>query len=204
MSPLVKTSAQAESRPFRGGKFVGTVDLTSPASRRVLVVLTRPLAAVICCGLLALMGCSDESSSSADPPPATTTAASSSPESTPSQDSETPEEFVRRWVETDREMQNSGDTEAVRSVSEGCTPCDGLADQVDDIYAKGGHVKTDGLKILRLKASKQDRNDEVAVHIWVDSRPTELVESAGAEVQRLPGGRLQYIVTIRETGSGWN
>jgi hypothetical protein len=166
-------------------------------------VFTRLLVALACCGLLLMAGCTDDSST-ADPPPSTAATTPSSPDSSPTQKAETPEEFVRRWVDVDREMQNSGETKEFRSISKGCTPCDGLADQIDAIYAKGGYVKTDGLLIKRMKAGRQDVNDEVAVHIWVDSRPTELVESAGAQVEHLPGGNRQYIVTIRETKHGWN
>jgi hypothetical protein len=161
----------------------------------------RYLAALACCGLL-LSACSDDSSSSADPP--SPTPSSSEPTSTPTEEGETPEEFVRRWVDVDRQMQNSGDSKEFRSISKKCTPCDGLADQIEEIYANGGYVKTDGLEIRRLKVGTEDSNGEVEVHLWVNSTPTELVESEGAEVQHLPGGKLQYIVTIRELPSGWN
>ena len=59
--------------------------------------MKRFLAALTCCGLLALSSCSDDSSSSADPPSPTPTSTSSEP--SPTQEAETPEEFVRRWVE---------------------------------------------------------------------------------------------------------
>src|SRR5262245_58199264 len=94
--------------PFPGAEILGTVEPTSPASRRVLVVFTRLLAALACCGLLLLAGCTDDSSS-AGPPPSTPTSAPSSPDSSPSQKAETPEEFVRRWVAADTKMQNSGE-----------------------------------------------------------------------------------------------
>jgi hypothetical protein len=165
-------------------------------------VVKRFLAALICCGLLSLSGCSDDSSSSADPPSPTPTASTS--DASPTPEPETPEEFVRRWVEVDREMQNSGDTQGFRSISKGCTPCKGLADQVEQIYDAGGYVKTDGLEILRLEAGSKDDNDQVSVHMWVNSTRTELRESADADVQQLPGGRLQYVITIRETAAGWN
>ena len=61
--------------------------------------MKRFLAALTCCGLLALSACSDDSSSSADPPSPTPTSTSSEP--SPTQAAETPEEFVRRWVEVD-------------------------------------------------------------------------------------------------------
>ncbi len=156
--------------------------------------MKRFLAALTCCGLLALSSCSDDSSSSADPPSPTPTSTSSEP--SPTQAVETPEEFVRRWVEVDREMQNSGDTAEYRRLTEGCTACEGVADQVDDIYAAGGYVKTDGLLIKRIRAGQPDSNGEVEVRLAVTSTPTEYVEEAGGPKQSLPGGRVTYLVTL--------
>ena len=73
--------------------------------------MKRFLAALTCCGLLALSSCSDDSSSSADPPSPTPTSTSSEP--SPTEEAETPEEFVRRWVEVEHEMQNTGDTQGI-------------------------------------------------------------------------------------------
>ena len=98
--------------------------------------MKRFLAALTCCGLLALFGCSDDSSSSADPPSPTPTSTSTSP--TP--DAETPEEFVRRWVEVSNEMQNTGKTGEYRSLSRGCRPCTAVADQVEGYFGAGGYV----------------------------------------------------------------
>ena len=164
-----------------------------PGSREVLVV-KRFLAALTCCGLLALASCSDDSSSSAGAPTPTPTSASSEP--LPTQEKETPEEFVRRWVEVDREMQNSGDTAEYRELTNGCTACKGVADQIDDIYAAGGYVKTDGLLIKRVRAGRPDSNNEVEVRLAVTSTPTEYVEAAGGPKQSLPGGPVTYLVTL--------
>ena len=94
--------------------------------------MKRLLAALACCGLLSLSACSDDSSSSCDPP--SPTPSSSEPTSTPTEEGETPEEFVRRWVEVDRQMQNSGDVAEYREMSAKCSACMDVADQVEGIY----------------------------------------------------------------------
>ena len=76
-------------------------------------MVTRFLAVLACCGLLSLAACTDGSSSATDPP--TPSVSSSSADPTPTEEAETPEEFVRRWVQVDREMQNSGDTGEYRA-----------------------------------------------------------------------------------------
>ena len=163
--------------------------------------MKRLLASLACLGVLCLPACSDDSSSSADPP--SPTPSSSEPTSTPTEEGETPEEFVRRWVEVDREMQNSGETQEYRQITKGCTACRGVADQVDAIYKAGGYVKTDGLQIAQVRVGKPDRNGEVEARLMVRSAPTEYVEEAGGAVQNLPGGRVTYLLTLHEADDSW-
>ena len=106
--------------------------------------MKRFLAALTCCGLLALSSCSDDSSSSADPPSPTPTSTSSEP--SPTQEAETPEEFVRRWVEVGharcRTPANGAD---YRAMSPECRQLPASTPTtVEGIYDAGGYVKTDG------------------------------------------------------------
>ena len=94
--------------------------------------MKRYLAALACCGLLSLSACSDDSSSSADPP--TPTPSSSEPTSTPTEERETPEEFVRRWVEADTHMQNTGDGAEYREMSAECPNCLEYAHYIEGIW----------------------------------------------------------------------
>jgi len=136
-------------------------------------------------------------------PPVSASSGSPSAGETEAADDETPEEFVRRWVEVDREMQNTGDTQEFRSISRNCVPCKGLADQVDRIYAAGGYVRTDGFTIRRLVVGPT-QGYQIEVRIWVDSAPTELVEVDGGEIQHLEGGKRIYIITVRKLKKHWN
>ena len=86
-------------------------------------MVQRLLASLACCGLLALAGCSDDSSSAGPDPSPSVSSSEPSPSPTETEDAESPEEFVRRWVDVDREMQNSGDTDAYRR----CHPSVALA-----------------------------------------------------------------------------
>jgi hypothetical protein len=159
----------------------------------------RLLAALACA--LVLTACSDDSSSTADPP-TPTTSAPSDPTSSPTEEAESPEDFVRRWVDVDREMQNSGDTEEYRKLAPNCRPCNEVADQVEGYYAAGGYVKTDGWTIN--SASTQSTNEQsAAVTIDVDSAPTEVVEAKGRPVQHLEGGKGKYLITLKADGSSW-
>ena len=161
--------------------------------------MKRFLAALTCCGLLALSSCSDDSSSSADPP----TPSSTSSEPSPTQAAETPEEFVRRWVDLNTSMQNTGNTKAFRKISSKCRPCLSTADQVDAIYKAGGYVKTDGWTAKSIKASEPGTNGDVQLTIAVNSAPTEYKESSGGQIQRLEGGDFRELMSIAPNGDTW-
>ena len=154
--------------------------------------MKRFLAALTCCGLLALSSCSDDSSSSADPP---------SP--SPTQEAETPEAFVRRWVEVSNQMQNTGETKVYRSISRGCRPCMAVADQVEGYFEAGGYVKTGGWSISSVKFSKPGAEGHVTATVEVESAPTEYKESADADAQTLEGGSVIELMTIKPRGAGW-
>ena len=164
--------------------------------------MKRFLAALTCCGLLALCSCSDDSSSSADPPSPTPTSASSEP--SPTQEVETPEEFLQRWVDADRTMENSGKTAEYRAMSKRCVACDGLASQIEDIYAKGGYVKTAGWTILSTKVSEPSAKGRVSVTMKIEAAPTEYVEAEGQSVKHLQGGTQRHLVTLSQADGSWN
>jgi hypothetical protein len=165
-------------------------------------MVQRLLASLACCCALALAGCSDDSSSSAGPDPSPSVSSSeSSPSPTETDDAETPEAFVRRWVDVDREMQNSGHTGEYRRLSSKCRPCLEVADQVEGYYAAGGYVKTDGWTIRSSKTSRSPGS--ASVTIKVTSSPTEYVESAGGKVQHLEGGEGSYILSLMTARDSW-
>ena len=161
--------------------------------------MKRPLAALACC--LVLAACSDDSSSTAAPP-TPTTSAPSDPTSSPTEEAESPEDFVRRWVDVDREMQNTGDTKEYRKLAPKCRPCNEVADQVEAYYAAGGYVKTDGWSINRASTKSTDE-ESAAVTIDVNSAATEVVEAKGRPAQHLQGGKGTYLLTLKAAGSSW-
>jgi len=161
----------------------------------------RFLAALTCCGLLALSSCSDESSSSADPPSPTPTSTSSEP--SPSQEAETPEEFVRRWVDADTHMQNTGDGADYREMSPECPNCLEYADYIEGIWDAGGYVKTDGWLIKRSRTSEPTETGGVEVTIDVTSTPADFVAKEGDPVQHYEKHEQTYIVALQPIDDGW-
>jgi hypothetical protein len=153
--------------------------------------------------MLSLSGCSDDSSSSADPATPSPTASSSSADPSPTEDAETPEEFVRRWVEADTKMTHTGETGTYRAMSKGCKGCQDYADQIEQIYADGGYVETEGWNILRARTAGPTNQGIFEVRITVDAAPTKYVEKEGGPVRTLPGGRVDYIIYVTEVGDSF-
>ncbi len=98
--------------------------------RRVVGVV---LVVVLATGLSA--GCQ-----SAEPKPKmprVTESASPAPAESSPPESESAEEFIRRWQAAGDEMQVSGETDKYRALGPNCKPCTGFADAVAQIYANG-------------------------------------------------------------------
>jgi hypothetical protein len=153
-----------------------------PSSREVAIV--RVLLGIAALPLvLGLTSCSED-----DPEPilAPTPTASPTPSSTATETgpSETPEEFIRRWVELSNEMQVTGETEEYLAISSGCRPCNLVANDVEEIHGAGGFVRTDGWEILKFIRSSGPAK-----------RPSE--------VETLPGGRLIERFHLERMDSSW-
>lgn len=159
---------------------------------------------VLCCLVsLSLSGCSDSSSSSASSDPPSPTPSSSSPSPSPTEEPETPEEFVRRWVDADTEMQNTGDGEDYRGMSAKCKSCLEYADYIVGIWKAGGYIETRGWIIRSSKASGPLTKGMRDVTIDVISTAAEFVEEAGGPVQHYERHKLTYIVTLAPRTDSW-
>lgn len=162
-------------------------------------------AAIAAAALLSLnAACTDDS-----PPPSPATTSSSTPASpTPTTTSPTPqpesaEAFIRRWVEADIRMQNTGDAAEYRALSRPCSACMDFADLVEGFYKRGGYVKTRGWKVLALKSLPGSTRRAPTFLVTVDSRPTTYKESEFGPTKRLPGEQTAYRVSLRAATMAW-
>jgi hypothetical protein len=125
-------------------------------------------------------------------------------ESSASAEPETPEEFVRRWVDADTHMQNTGDADEYRRMSSRCKSCKAYAKRIESIYAAGGYVRTDGWRIDALKVADPTPAGEVDVTISIHAPPTQYIEQAGGQVQHFKGGDAEYIISITKIEESWS
>lgn len=155
----------------------------------------RTVVALVGAALLA-SGCSDDPESRfqpTDPPSPTESTTTAQPEA------QSPEEFIREWVELQRDMQNTGNVDEYLVASAGCESCLSTARLVEGYYAAGGFVRTQGRSILAIRPIKRGETYDVKVR----SAPTEYRESADGPLQSFAGGVTTYRVTLRRQNNSW-
>ncbi len=145
----------------------------------------------------ALGACSQEPVPKFDDPP-TRTPTSETPTPTPSPSATSqldPEETVRAWVKARNQALRTGDTSAVRALSDPqCRTCTDLLTPIEKVYANGGYFHTDGWKVVssRLK-SQAGRKAEVPIAVVYAAGST--VPEAGADPVRYD--EVRRIATFR-------
>jgi len=126
-----------------------------------------------------------------------------SPTETASEEPESPEEFIERWVKIYNDMQTTGDTSEYRAASQGCGPCEGVADQIETIHGGGGEVRTEGWDVLALQELAGSA-DEPVLDVRIRSAPTRYTETPSGPVQTFPGGRFIERFELERVDGSWN
>lgn len=152
---------------------------------------------------LLLSACSDEE----EPRPPIVSPTSPTPTPSPTQTAtvpadESPEDFIRRWIEVDTSMQNTGDTKSYRAMTSDCEACDGLADQIESIYAAGGDVVTAGFTAKSTRVEKQTDSSRTLL-VVVDAAPSTIRDKAGAQPRTLAGGSYEYRLELGRSQNRW-
>ncbi len=111
--------------------------------------------------------------------------------------------FVEHWIDEFNAARSTGDTEALSSNSASdCETCNNFVDLIDSIYAAGGSIATEGWQIAAVGQLPQSGRRTV-VPITVKQAPQEYEESAGAEIQRNPGGEVGMTAAVVWTDDAW-
>jgi hypothetical protein len=160
----------------------------------------RRTAALALVAALVLAGCQEEPEPRFEPTPS-----DSSPPTDPETDepaAQTAEEFIQEWVDLQREMQNSGETEAFLAASEECHACIELAELVAGYYEAGGYVETRGWTLTTL-IRHSETGPTLEFEARIKSAPTVYLEQSGGTVERLPAGKGRERFVVRRSDRGW-
>lgn len=158
--------------------------------------LRRALAAALLLPLALLSACTEDEPvpQMPDPPTVTPSPAESSSTAAP----ETPEEFLRRFMAAEVEMQNTGESDGYRAMTRGCEACDSLADLVDTYYEAGGYVRLKPWRVVSIEPfPERGPNAYAAV---VKAAVTRYKESSSDQEGTFPGGRSTYLYEVEPDG----
>jgi hypothetical protein len=167
-----------------------------------------PAALVLALLTVGVAGCSDDSEPDVAEPTATTsTPTSSAPTSLPpttnatsEPETESAEEFIRRYAEAEALMENTGNAQPYLELTDTCSSCEGLVRTVSGYYREGGSVQWDGWKIRKIEKYNGSKTEFA---VTVDSPPTIYRERAGGQEKRIEGGRVTYILSLIKEGRSW-
>jgi hypothetical protein len=160
-------------------------------STRVRRALTLTLAAPVI-----LAGCSDDPDPAPEPKMPETSSSSPTPTPTESETPkvESPEDFIRRWQEAADEMARTGKTAAFLRLSKGCQACTTYAEQVTDVFDRGGNVAFEGSEVVAIEEDSKRPPTFV-----VDVRAAKLrINVPGETPQVFPAATQRYRMILKQ------
>jgi hypothetical protein len=168
-------------------------------SGRHFMHVRRALALTLAVPVL-LAGCSDDPEPTPKMPEPTSSSPSPSPTESEEPEAESPEEFIRRWVEVGDEMQMTGDVAEFKRMSRNCQACAQVVAQVKSIYASGGSIEFSGTRVALLK---EVAPEPPTFHVDLNTPETVIRTESGAVEQRLPAGVGKYLLTLNGKPGRW-
>jgi hypothetical protein len=164
------------------------------------------LAAASLLAALAVAGCSDDPEPKFEPDPSPSASSSSAaPGSEPweKQSQAGAVAFAKHWVDVFNDAQQSGQTADLRGIStEECGSCEGFAGQLEDLYDAGGHLESDGWRVLQSVPTKGTPSDEAIVSLRI-SRSAQVVHGASGKEKEFSGGRATYSAKLIWEAQAW-
>jgi hypothetical protein len=112
--------------------------------------------------------------------------------------------FSRYWIDTLNKATTSGDTKKLKTLQKSsCQTCTDFAKQLDDIYAKGGHVETDGFKVKKIVNEAGVPAPGAGVSVTLTATPQKVYATKDAKVRELKGGELRLRLIMVRVKSHW-
>lgn len=114
------------------------------------------------------------------------------------------ERFAGYWVEALNEASDTGDTEALRSLSAtSCAACTDFANQLDTIYGADGRVESEGWQVGKVVPEAGATDDDVTLLVTFQVPPQKVYPSADAEPESYEGGEQAFRMTLTREDGDW-
>ena len=112
--------------------------------------------------------------------------------------------FARYWIDTLNEATTSGDTKQLKRISQpSCEVCTDFAKRLDDIYANGGRVETEGFQVKQIANEANVEPPGAGVSVILTATPQTVVESKGAKPRKIEGGDVRFRLIMLRQGEHW-
>ncbi|MGD9957945.1 DUF6318 family protein [Nocardioides sp.] len=183
-------SLPCRSRPLLGGVGLG--------GRHLVRGLVGLLSTIFCVVLLS--GCDDDTVQSAPNTPAPTPSASvDRPPEKAAWERHTragAEAFARHWIDVFNHAMTTGDAVTLAKLgTHACESCRNLTRHIHGIYGSGGHVRSDGWRVLQAVATL-DETDRVSVSLRVAQSPELVVRRHPNRRERFSGGKRTFAMSL--------
>jgi Family of unknown function (DUF6318) len=160
----------------------------------VFRIVSRTAAAASVVLLLSLTACGGE-----DEP---TTAEEDVPAFADNEGTAGAEQFLGFWTDTLNQATASGDTEELKALAaDKCKACGDFATQLDQIYAAGGRVESDGWEVSKVVPEAGATDNEVGLLVTFAVSPQKVYQSEDGKPQKFEGGNQGFrFHLVREQG----
>lgn len=159
----------------------------------------RTAAALIGAALL-LAGCSDDPEPRFEPTPSPSPTES---KTTTEPEAQTPEEFIREWVETYNAFEDTGDATDLAALGAGCGTCADIIEVVASAYADGGFVRSEGWAFEGPLRERYSSPLAAGLEATVQVAPSRYKATADSDVERGTGGPVLMEFDLRRVKGAW-
>lgn len=143
-------------------------------------------------------------SSSSDKPSAQSSNAAGIPSYATSNDDHGAQEFASYWVDTLNKATVSGKTAQLKAISDkGCSRCNDFLQQLNKMYAAGGHVETKGWAVQAMVPETGLPKNVAAVKVAVKVAPQTVYRTAKSQPEKVKGGEMTFRLVMGRQDNHW-
>lgn len=114
------------------------------------------------------------------------------------------ESFGRHYVALINYATTTGETDALSdAAAPTCRSCNSLATRIARVYEDGGSIESDGWKVTGVVVVPGQPAARKYLDLAIRQPRQEVIATAGAKVQRFPGGNQALSMTLRYGSGAW-
>ncbi len=114
------------------------------------------------------------------------------------------QEFASYWVDTLNKATVTGKTAQLKAISaKGCSRCNDFLQQLNKMYAAGGHVETKGWAVQTMVPEAGLPKNVAAVKVAVKVAPQTVYRTSKSQAEKLKGGEMTFRLVMGRQDNHW-